>query len=192
VLTEVELVIESITQVFDSLSIPYLIGGSVASGVHGIYRYTNDIDVAADIPEEKVADLVTTLIGYYADEEMIRDGVASKSSFSVIHLSYMVKIDVFLKSADAWTEEVWTRRRLETVSADDSLQAYLPSPEDVVLQKLRWFQMGGGVSDRQWSDILGVLSLQGSKIDLRYMRSWAETLGLSALLEQAIAAALPD
>jgi len=62
-----------------------------------------------------------------------------------------------------------------------------PSPEDTVLAKLEWFRLGGEVSDRQWRDVLGVLKVQGERLDLVYLRRWAAALRIADLLEQALA-----
>ena len=186
VLTEAEQVIEIVTSIFDRLDISYLVGGSVASGIHGVYRYTNDVDVVADISADKVEALAAAFAGFYADEEMIRDGVKTATSFSVIHLGFMIKVDVFLKVDDEWTNEVWQRRQFVPISSDGSLKVYLPSAEDAILQKLRWFQMGGGVSDRQWGDVLGMLKTGAGNLDYAYMREWAPPLGLVPLLEKAV------
>jgi hypothetical protein len=42
-------VIRILTDVFEKLSIKYLIGGSLASSLYGIPRATQDVDVVADI-----------------------------------------------------------------------------------------------------------------------------------------------
>lgn len=60
------------------------------------------------------------------------------------------------------------------------------SAEDVILNKLEWYRMGGEVSDRQWGDVLGVLKVQGTNIDLPYLRRWAAALNVADLLEQAL------
>ena len=80
------------------------------------------------------------------------------------------------------TTSTWSPISLENWS-------YLPSPEDAILQKIRWFERSGRVSDRQWSDVVGMLNAQGKRIDFAYMRDWAVKLGLSELLERAIGAA---
>jgi len=191
-LTEPEQIIEIVTAIFDRLGITYMIGGSVASGIHGVYRYTNDIDVVADISKEKITPLAAALKDFYADEETILDAVETTSSFSIIHLELMIKVDVFIKEHDAWADEVWRRRQFAPVSGDGTLNAYLPSPEDAILQKLRWFQLGGGVSDRQWRDILGILNMQTNNLDFPYMREWAVPLNILPLLEKAVGMASTD
>ena len=45
------------------------------------------------------------------------------------------------------------------------------------------------MSERQWFDVLSVLRIQQGRMDLGYMRQWAEKLGVSDLLEQALAEA---
>ncbi|GAB4301927.1 MAG: hypothetical protein Fur0025_42420 [Oscillatoriaceae cyanobacterium] len=62
---------------------------------------------------------------------------------------------------------------------------YLCSPEDTVLQKLIWFRMTENESQKQWRDILGVLKLQGARLDFGYMWHWGERLGVLAELERA-------
>jgi hypothetical protein len=56
----------------------------------------------------------------------------------------------------------------------------------VILYKLDWYYQGDQVSDRQWNDILGVLKVQQTSLDLSYLNKWAETLGLDDLLRQAL------
>ena len=61
------------------------------------------------------------------------------------------------------------------------------TPEDVILSKLRWFHMGGKVSEQQWHDVLGVIAVQGDELDLGYLGEWSEYLGVRNLLEKALA-----
>jgi hypothetical protein len=61
----------------------------------------------------------------------------------------------------------------------------IKSPEDTVLRKLLWFRAGGGVSERQWRDVVQVLRVSGPELDARYLEGWASKLGLDALLARA-------
>ncbi len=62
----------------------------------------------------------------------------------------------------------------------------LGSPEDIVLTKLSWFRAGGGVSDRQWKDVLGVLKVQKAALDETYLHHWPTKLHVNDLLEKAL------
>jgi len=61
------------------------------------------------------------------------------------------------------------------------------SAEDIILRKMLWYREGNEVSDRQWSDILGVLKAQGERLDQDYLRYWAGELGVDDLLHRALA-----
>ena len=74
--------IKPVIEAFDQLSIPYYIGGSIASSVYGIARATMDADIIADIALTQVPPFVQRLHdAYYIDEDMINDALASVSSF---------------------------------------------------------------------------------------------------------------
>lgn len=62
-----------LVEAFDRFGIPYYIGGSVASSVHGRRRYTQDVDVVAALQLKHVQTLVAMLQqAYYIDAGMIR------------------------------------------------------------------------------------------------------------------------
>jgi len=187
-LSDAFLVVRKVAQALDALGVPYLLGGSMASGIQGLPRSTRDVDFAADLDERHVEPLAAALEAeFYVDAEMIRDAIQSRSSFNVIHLDTMYKADVFVPSIDAWSQEQMARRQLKRLSAEeDSPAVYVASPEDIILQKLRWYKMGGGVSDRQWGDVTGVLKVQADALDVPYLQHWGGALGISDLLERAM------
>jgi len=60
------------------------------------------------------------------------------------------------------------------------------SAEDIILLKLQWYQSAGCMSERQWSDVLGVFAVQSQLLDMEYLNSYAEKLGLSDILQRII------
>lgn len=185
------LALRPVIQAFEQLSIPYYIGGSIASSVYGVARATMDVDLVADIAPDQVSSLVE-LWGpaYYLDEQMIRDAIAHSSSFNLIHLDTMMKVDVFIPRKDAYYRAANLRTRQDQLVQDDpESMVYVCSPEDIILSKLRWYEMGGRVSERQWLDILGVLKVQGEALDREYLITWSKAVGVFDLLEQAFAEA---
>ena len=185
---EVIALILPIVRALDQLSIPYVIGGSIASSVWGMFRTTNDADIVIDLQPEEVAPLVALLANeYYVDEETVQDAVRRRSSFNAIHLDTMLKADVFVRKLTPFAAIQFANAH--TVPLDEPAKGtvMIAAPEDTVLNKLVWYQMGGGVSERQWLDVLGVLKVQGPALDQGYMREWAAQLGVTPLLEQALA-----
>ena len=45
---------------------------------------------------------------------------------------------------------------------------------------------GGEVSDRQWRDVVGIVRVQGTRLDRAYLTRHAPTLGVSDLLERTL------
>jgi hypothetical protein len=171
---------------FEKLDIAYYIVGSVASSAYGIARATMDVDLVAKVEINQLNRLVKALkTDYYIDAEMIRDAIHRRSSFNLIHLETMIKIDVFIAKDQPYDSQALTRRRPDTLDEESSRKFYLSSPEDIILNKLQWYQIGGGVSEQQWKDVLGVLKVQGDKLDLEYLRYWASRLNLSDLLNRS-------
>jgi len=184
---DILLAVRPVIQAFEQLSIPYYIAGSIASSVYGLARATMDVDLVADIPLGQVSSLTERLReGYYLDEPMIRDAIANSSSFNLIHLDTMMKVDVFVPKKDPYHQTAVARKRQDRlVEEDPDSVFYLSSPEDIILSKLRWYEMGGRVSEQQWLDVLGVIKVQGDSLDRRYLAAWARIAGLFDLLEQA-------
>jgi hypothetical protein len=177
---------EPVAKAFEKLGILYYIGGSVASSAYGIPRSTMDVDMVSDLKPEHVRSFVRMLEpAYYIDEKMILDAIRRCSSFNLIHLETMLKIDVFITKNAPYDIETFKRRRKDTLDEEQkTAEFYLVSPEDIILNKLAWYRLGGGVSDRQWNDVLGVLKVQGDLLDKNYLQYWASELKLKDLLEK--------
>ena len=184
--TQIEVMLKVI-EVLEGLDSPYLIGGSYASSAHGIARATMDIDILAAIPAKQAGALVAKLEPeFYADEEAIRRAIMAKRSFNVIHLDTMFKVDVFVSKRDPFDVKQLERRRPQVVTRDPERSVYVASSEDIILSKLRWYRQTNERSERQWNDVLGVMSVQADQLDLEYLRLWASELAVSDLLERAL------
>jgi len=178
-----------VVDAFNRLEIPYLIGDSLASAVHGIVRATMDADLVADIKPEQVPPLVALLEGeFYTDADMIQDAILHSSSFNLIHLETMFKVDVFILKQRAFDINQMERRISQPLGDALDEQAYFSTAEDLILAKLEWFRAGGETSDRQWRDILGVLDIQSDRLDFKYLQKWAKELGVQDLLQKALQA----
>lgn len=179
-----------VIKAFEKIGIVYHIGGSLASSAFGIPRATLDADIVADIKSEQVSEIGALLKGeFYISTEMIQNAIRYQSSFNLIHLETLFKVDIFILKHRPFDIQSFARRVQKTVSEHLPQKLYFSTPEDVILHKLKWYKEGGKVSDRQWSDIIGILRVQGSQLDIPYLNQWAKALSVSHLLKKAIAEA---
>jgi len=171
----------------EALGIPYFIGGSLASAIHGISRATLDVDLIADLHLEAVEPF-TELLGdaFYVDDQSIREAIRQRSSFNLIHRETMFKVDVFIRKARPYDQIQFTRRVLQSLAIEPERSVYIASAEDTILSKLEWYRLGGEVSERQWRDVQNVLKVQAGRLDQDYLRQWAAQLGILDLLERAL------
>ncbi|MBU1298462.1 MAG: hypothetical protein KJ963_08550 [Bacteroidetes bacterium] len=185
---EIQDALEPVVKAFEDLGILYYISGSVASSVYGIARATMDIDLVSDCRQNQVNLLVKKLkTNYFIDENMISDAIKNNSSFNLIHLDTMLKIDVFILKERSFQKMAFERKRKDSISDEpDSVKVYFCSAEDIILSKLEWYKSGGCVSERQWKDVVGVIKVQGDLLDKAYLWYWSKDLGVDDLLEKAL------
>ena len=180
-------VILLVTDIFEKMRIPYAVGGSISSSVHGILRSTMDVDILADMRPAHISGFIEALsTAFYADEGMIRDAINRHGSFNLIHLATAYKVDVFIPKQRVFDKMQLERRIAILITPEPEKTIYVTSPEDIILSKLEWYRMGNEVSDSQWRDILGVLKTKAGQLDLEYVRRWAKPLKVEHLLEKAL------
>lgn len=171
----------------EALGVRYAIGGPLASAVHGVVRATMDADLIADLKLEHAEPLARQLSeAFYVDPDMMRDAIRRHASFNLIHLETMFKVDLFVAKPRPFDRAQLSRRQLHVLSEESNARAYVATAEDTVLAKLAWYQMSGSTSDRQWRDVLGVLRVQGDRLDLDYMQGMAASLSVRDHLGRAL------
>lgn len=168
---------ETLLAALDKLEVPYAVGGSVASSVYGNYRFTNDVDLVVALREEQVKEFLEALgADFYGDAEDIRRAFRIERSANVIHMPTAYKFDLFPASKGGFRARQLSRR----------LEFATVSPEDTILAKLDWMRQSGGQSEQQLRDILGVIAVQGDRLDRAYLEATAAELGLAEELRRLL------
>ncbi|MCU1268657.1 MAG: hypothetical protein JWM21_4975 [Acidobacteria bacterium] len=180
-------VLSEVVRILEEHGVIYVLVGSMASSMHGMYRATADIDFLADIKQEQVVPLLNALQDrFYVDEQALRQAVTQHRSFNAIHFDSVFKIDIFIPKSDDFSRKQLERRELRKIAPNLDQEVYVATAEDTILAKLRWYRAGGEVATNQWTDVLGVLGASSKNLDWEYLQKWADKLAVRDLLEKAL------
>lgn len=170
-----------LVEAFEALGIEYMIGGSQASIYYGEPRFTQDIDVVADVALSHLPGLIERFPfpEFYLSEEAAREAITHRGQFNIIHPASGLKVDVLLKKDSPYDRIQFERRQRQPLVP--GRDAYFAQPEDIILYKMLYFKAGR--SERHLRDIAGMLAVSGAEIDAQYVAEWASRLGLSDIWE---------
>lgn len=159
-----------------------MVTGSVASSIQGEARATHDIDVVVAMTTAAVPALLAAFPGpeYYLDDQSVRDAIARRGMFNLLHADSGDKVDFWLLTDDEFDQARFRNKLLQDA---DGLKLNVSAPEDTILMKLRWGELSGG-SEKQFRDALRVYEVQFPTLDQRHLDEWAAKLGVTGLLER--------
>jgi len=169
----------------ETMSVPYMIGGSIALNAWAVPRTTHDLDIAVDLSEERIAEFCAYFSPerYFIDPEAMRAAFLHRDAIGLGMYSFHdmdtgFKVDLFpLRTNDPAQQTALTRRMKMDVIGN--LQAYVCAPDDLLIQKLRWYVAGN--SERQFRDCLNLvltdLKRPTPMIARSYVDGWAAQLG---------------
>lgn len=168
--------------------INYVVGGSLASSMHGEPRSTLDVDLVADIRPDQLGPLVSSLSGeYYVDADVAAEAVNAASSFNAIHTRTSVKVDVFVAGDDRFEAERLRAAVEVPLGSSTGARLRIDAATHLLLRKLEWYRRGGEVSERQWRDVVGIVAAQGDRLDRAVLDRWAPILGVQDLVTRLLA-----
>jgi hypothetical protein len=160
-----------VIEAMEAECIPYMVVGALSSSVFGIPRATKDVDIVLQLltrePLQRLEQRLTDVAEF--DPQVTFETLTG----SVRHILTAKTrppfiVELFELGSDPFVVERFSRRRAEW-SAQISRQVYLPTAEDVIVQKLRW----GRPKDLE--DARDVLAVQTpAKLDMDYITRWSE------------------
>jgi len=157
------------------LGIGYMLVGSLSSNVYGVVRSTVDAGVVIET-DDRVNEFIQAIAEHFKVEPQIGfETVGMTTKYEFHHKTTDFKREVFCLTEDEHKQERFRRRRM---LEHEGLSIALPTAEDVVIQKLRWFRAKGR------EDVRNVIAVQAGRLDWAYVEDWCGRLGLSARLRE--------
>ena len=162
----------------ESTATKYVLVGALASNVYSISRSTKDADVVVAF-EAGVLNRLLDALGpdFRFNPQMMIEVLTGSIRNEITFLPTGFLIDLFRLSDDIHHREL-VDRRVRAYVSEIALEVWVPTVEDIVVQKVRW----GRRKDQD--DVVNILSLNHEQLDWDYVFSWTDSHGTSPLLRQ--------
>jgi hypothetical protein len=171
-----------VVAVFDALAalqVPFMVSGSLASNFYGGPRATQDADLVVELSDVPVDAFAARLQDVFDVDTQLAFETVTGSRRLVAHARESAfDVELFGVTDDPHDRERFARRRFVEVLGRT---VALPTPEDVVINKLRWWQLAGRRKDLD--DARNVVAVQRAALDQVYLRQWCRRVGVLDLLE---------
>lgn len=181
-----EEIIKKVVDMLDKNGIPYMLAGAIAVNYYGRPRLTHDVDLVIQL-QLKDAERVAHLFEgeFYIALEGIIDAVEHGTMFNLIHSETGIKVDCWILKHKEYDKLSFARKRKETIFDQEM---YISSPEDLVIAKLDWYKQSD--TKKHYDDVVGIFQIQQGKLDIDYIRKWANRLSFSDILEDILNSAM--
>jgi len=163
----------------EAAGIAYMVSGSMAMNYYAQPRMTRDIDIVVELAPADVERVVALFAAdFYCDADAVRDAIARRFMFNIIHTDLAVKVDLIVRKTSPYREAEFLRRREATVAG---VRLWLVSPEDLLLSKLAWAK--DSRSEIQLNDVRNLIACVPT-LDWPYVDRWASELTVATLLAE--------
>lgn len=170
----------TVIEVLHANEIPYMLVGAISSNAYGYPRSTNDADLVIEYQPGVLKVLGEALGNDFTLDSQISMELQTGTLRNILtYIPTQFDIELFRLGLDPHDRERFARRRHLRLP-DLSIDAVLPTAEDVVIQKLRWGR------DKDLADARVVIAVQAPQLDWGYLRSWTDRHGTTAVLDQLL------
>jgi len=181
--------VRALTATLETAGVAYMVTGSYATNVYGIPRSTKDADFIVEAPHSQIDQVLASLPrGLQADDQMMFETVTASQRWIVRVEGSSFVAELFVLNRHPFDRSRFDRRvRIEFLPG---LVAWLPTPEDVVVQKLRW--CARTKREKDFDDARNVIAVQADQLDWPYIERWCGEFGVTVVLTEAREAAKLD
>jgi hypothetical protein len=171
----------AVIDALNSLEIPYMLVGSYSSNVFGVARATKDADLVVELGQRRIGEIARLIgPGFRLQEQLTFETITGTVRYIIDVVDDPFRIELFRLSNDPHDQSRFCRRQ-EVEAPALGRRVFLPTPEDIIVTKLRWSLHSGRGKDRD--DARDVIAVQGERLDFEYIHRWADEHGTRELLD---------
>lgn len=175
-----------LNEIFKDLNIPYTLSGSLASSLYGMQRATLQLDLIADVCQKYISSFCDRVGNqYFFSREEIEGAIQQKTQFTLVHLESLLKIVVTSPEMLTMGQHVFHRKR-EIVLVEGQQPISVLSPEQLMLLLLEAFKQSNEKADDSWYDLLGIIKIQATDLDVPFLMQQSTVFGIHNLLTRAL------
>jgi len=180
-----------ISSFLEKNQIPYMITGAWSAIFYGRPRASHDIDFVVELrPNEAQKFLAAAKKlsdDFLVQPEDVKDALLHKSVFNMVYLPTYLKLDFWLLKNEEFDQVRFSRRKRVKILGQSMIMA---SPEDMILQKLKWYQMGK--IEKHLVDAAFVYQIQLKNLDQKYLNLWVKKLKVGKYFKELAKINLED
>ena len=167
-------IVRDVSARLESVSIDYMLTGSMAMNYYAQPRMTRDIDLVVALqPPDTDTILRIFTPDYYASREAVSSSIARESLFNLIHQESVIKVDCIVRKSTPYRLAEFQRR--QRIGIED-FSTWIVSKEDLIISKLHWARSSH--SEMQLRDVKNLVS---TGCDNDYVKRWTAELELGNL-----------
>lgn len=173
----------AVLEACEEVGADHMLTGAFAHGLYGIPRSTKDVDVVISVSVgDAISQVVSRLSGVARFEKQVQFDTLTWGRRLVGESLGMppFKVELFELFNDPFVLSQFQRKK-KMFSTQIQRETWLPTPEDVVVQKLRWGR------NKDLDDARDVLAVQGTEtLDMAYIEHWCGLHGTLPRLKEAL------
>jgi len=165
--------------------VDYVLVGGVAVNMYAFPRSTMDVDFVVATPLGRIGEISRGFPpAFQIDPQPQMEVLTGTFRWIVEVEGSEFRVEIFHLGEDAHHREIF-RRKISETSVEFGQAVWIPTPEDLVIQKLRWGRR------KDLDDAQNILAVQGDTIDFGHIETWCGRHGTLGRLAEVRAGIPP-
>lgn len=164
----------ALLDLLNEAQVPYMMVGSFSSNAYGEARSTKDADFVVQLEPKMRQTMLGKLPREFEIDWQVSFETITGHTRQILRIpSIPFEIELFDLSNEPFDQSRFARRQR---TALEGHTVWLPTAEDVVVQKLRWAKLGK--RDKDMLDAVGILRVRRENLDWEHIEKWCAELDI--------------